>query len=171
MYRIVSTGLAIVVLLLGLGTFASAQNCPNINGEWKFESTLIGYVTGNILNPGVQYPVTKSGTWMFYQNPGECFFYAYRYTNTANPSSFIGEESYITGVIYGNGSQITMAVKPDTESPPALYFGEIQLRRRVPTQITYVGHAIIGDLNTISPFPWPGLSGQAVYTSTGRIYR
>ena len=172
MYRIISISLVIVAFLLGLGTFVGAQNCPNIDGEWRFESTLIGYVTG-VPNPGVKYPITKSGAWTFYQIPGDCFFSAYRYVNTVSGStSTIGEENYITGVIYGNGSKIAMTLKPSNESPPGMFFGEIQFERKskIPTQITYVGHAFIGDLNVSSPLPG-GYWGQAAYTSTGLIYK
>ena len=177
MYRIVSTSLVIMALLLGLGTFVSAQTCPRIAGDWQFESKMMGYLISSNDPPvstGPRYPITKSGTWKFYQDPGDCFFWAYRYVDTASgPTAYVGEENYITGVIYGDGSKIAMTITPSNESPPGTYFGEIQFsgKRKVPRQITYVGHAFVGDLNVPSPLTGGLYYGQVAFTSTGRIYK
>ena len=172
MHRIFFAALSLmVVVLLGFGSPVAAQTCPSIGsvtGEtWNFSATLMRYCN-NADPAGLDYPITKSGTWTFYQAPGDCFFSAERTVVLSNRDRYIDEQIWYTGLIYGNG-RITMQAQPSQDNPPGTFFGEItqySRRPRMPSQIGYISNSAIGD------YDYTGTSApRCAFTGKGSITR
>ena len=173
MYRIVSTSLVIMVLLLGVGAFASAETtCPDISGEWTFELSAISYCTGPGIPSGPYFPTWKIGTWTFTPlSEDKCFFWAIRHTEASNATRYNNTDSYFTGIIHPGDKKITMETKPDNINNPGTVFGKIiksNRRTGVPTEIEFVGAAQIGDY---SPDVDSGTLLQCAVSTRGLIQR
>ena len=101
--------------------------------------------------------VTSTGTFTFYQHAeNNCLFTAYKTVESATGGT---TPAWYTGVIYGNGSKITIQtlLKWDTDGrgidptdynvPPASLYGKFKFNSKgnKVTEITYEGNVHMGD--------------------------
>lgn len=114
MHRIISIFFVMAVLLIGMGTFVSAQNCPNIgetfaNGgvAWDGESERISVCFSKdwptpIPPVDPNSPPTFARRWKrttttYYQEPGSCDFFAYRKVTQQKDYPPLEETGYKSG--------------------------------------------------------------------------
>lgn len=153
MHRIISIFFIMAVLLLGIGTYLGAQNCPKIgdtfaNGgmAWTSESQRISVCSPQNITatPEVfgsdllKQDRWKRATTTYYQEPGSCVFYAYRTVtefsndgiNWVSPDDYSNDEfrkedTWFTGIITDNGTKISMQAQPGPNNPPYIVYGDI----------------------------------------------
>ncbi len=152
MHRIISIFFIMAVLLLGIGTYLGAQNCPKIgdtylNGgaSWTSESQRISVCSlQNITVTPTAFGEDlwtqdrwKKATTTYYQEPGSCVFYAYRTVTEFSidgitwvppnypANEFRKEDTWFTGVITDNGTKISMQAQPGPNNPPYIVYADI----------------------------------------------
>lgn len=176
MYRFVSISLVIMALLLGLGTFVSAQTCPNIGSVtgivWQGTAERISYCmaynTTTTPIPPDSSPTFakrwKQSTTTYYQEPGNCVFTAFRTVTLQSDNGTewytpVAEDTWFTGIITDNGTKISMQAQPGPNNPPYIVYANItkvDRKTRMANEMNFNMHSSLGDLGT-------GLSGQNVY--------
>jgi hypothetical protein len=184
--------LFIIGLLLGVGAFASAQNCPSIGTstgtDWAGESTRISWCSpAGIQSTPVPPDSTptfgtrlKRTTTTYFQEPGSCFFTAFHTVtwqsddqgnNWYTPDPV--ENSWFTGIITPNGKKMSMQAQPGPNNPGFIVYADITKLNKITkmaTEMTFTTHASLGVMGSYDD-PNQMFDNKCSYTTTGRSTR